>query len=124
MLSYIKLVLKDRLYLPDEYNDKSLVLLGNFLIDDCGCSRVDRWIDWLKNPQYEDTESNFTFIEKEGDNIVMGCQFTEDPYGWIFESTIDDLVYILQEWQKLCFAKKREIIITRENGKFRAEGRD
>lgn len=122
-MEYVSLARQDNHYFIEKWNSSQMEMLGSFLQSDAG-SRIYNWIDWLKNTRYKDTSSNFSFLEKEGNNIVIGCQFSEDPYEWTFESSIDDLVYILEEWQKLCSAKKREIIITRENGTFTLEGRD
>lgn len=123
-MKYIQLTLKQNIYFPEIYNDDSMLLLSKFLTDDSGCSGSDRWINWLRSTNETARGGNYTWLEKEEGNIIMSSQYTDDPYEWTFESTIDDLVYILQEWQKLCSVKKREIIITRENGKLKVEGID
>jgi|GEM_PF-4268926 len=40
-----------------------------------------------------------SFLEKEGDNILIGCvHWVNDPYEWTFECTREQLAHILDRW--------------------------
>ena len=122
-MKYIKFKLDRHRYYPEESNCKDLRMLGAFFRSDVGCD-ISSFKDFLLDQGQEDTASNFSFLEKEGNNIVIGCLYSEDPYEWTFETTIKQLIEILDQWEKLCKLEPQEIIITREGDSITLEGKD
>ncbi len=109
-------------YLLDNCNDNFLEVLGHFLTNDV--DSIAFWKEWINNSKYEDTAGNFTFLEKEGDKIIIGYLYAEDEYKNIFETTQKQLLEILDHWEELCKQRPHEIIITKEGDKVTLEGRD
>jgi len=110
-MKYIKLKYRGRSYhLSEDYANK-LYLLAYFLLCDV-TSSSESFIDWLKDPAFDYTTSNFAFLEKEGDIIIIGRESAENEYEDIFEIKVNNLIAVLEKWKKLYKEKPKEIIIT------------
>jgi len=64
------------------------------------------------DPSVDYAAINFAFLEKEGDIIIIGCEFVENEYEHIFEIKVNNLIEVLEKWKKLYQEKPKEIIIT------------
>lgn len=115
---YLRLIkTRDGGYAYKDSDSKKLGILSLFLLVDVEHkSLVDCYRDWILNQQYEDTAGNITFIEKENDKITIGKLFVDDPYEVVFETTQEQFLKILDQWEELCKSKPKEIIIKKEGG--------
>ena len=94
-----------------------------FLTLDVGDCKGDfSFKDWICDSQTESTSGNFSFLKKEGDNILVGCQFDGDPYRACIRMPQTELISILNRWDELTAWKVQEIIITRNGDTFTVEG--
>jgi len=62
----------------------------------------------------------FMNLEKQLDKVIISFEydwFHETPDAPVFETTINELDYILDRWQEACEKKPKKIIITHDNGK-------
>lgn len=108
-----------------QHNNEPLTTIASFLTDDVG-QRVQNWKNWINNPQHDDTSSNISYLEKEGDNIVVGYLFApdDDPYKYSVTLSKQNLLETLEQWEQLCKEKPQEIWIFEENGRVWLEGKN
>ena len=101
-------------------------MLGAFLTSDVvGPNGARSFKKWIFDERYPDANSNFSFLEKEGNNIIIGCDhWVNDPYEWTFECTKNQLAYILDQWAELVPLRPKEIIIIQDGDSFIVEGYD
>jgi len=121
---FIRLRFREGTYGLAESHDKKLNKLAFFFTDDVR-SHVASFKSWLLNPLLDYTASNYSFLEKEGDTVIIGDQYAVgDPYEYCLELPISDLIQLLDQWDTLYKRKPKEIIIKCENGKIVLEGID
>ena len=113
-------------YIYEESNDDSLSTLSFFLRNDYGCDREYSLKKWINNFTMEVYGGNSTSLEKEGDKIIITLDLLDDEevYKKAFETTIEELSSILDQWNKLCKKMPKQIIITRYKDKVFLEGKD
>jgi|GEM_PF-3208316 len=115
-------------YRPMVSGYADLDMLGAFLGMDVGTDVENGqppFKAWIYDDRYENTGSNFSFLEKEGDKIIIGCEhWKNDPYEWIFECTKKQLAHILDRWAELVPLRPKEIIIIYDGETYFVEGRD
>lgn len=101
-----------------------LEMLGCFLTSDVGGPLRAGWFkEWIFDDASEEIGGNFSFLEKEGDKIIIGCDhWVNDPYEWTFECTKKQLAYILDRWAELVILRPKEIIITQDDDTYIVEG--
>jgi len=62
----------DEAYYSRDFNSKEMGLLGAFFTIDYPLYKFDRLIEWPEDPEFNFRQANITFIEKRGDQIVIG----------------------------------------------------
>lgn len=120
----------ERYYYPRTTDDYGMEILAYWLAHDVKNS-TDGWIEWLNNDDYEDTDSNATWLEKEitpqGDQeIIFGSlanmiNNTKKGKYNVKESDIlriskEKVIEILNTWKQLLKTRPDQIMITEENG--------
>ena len=132
-MKYIKIKLRSRSYSAIENNNESFGILGNFLTDDVGYSKDDAegWIEYINNPAYDSTTSNYSFMDKEDGKLILGREVDllgddwEKAYEQALELSPQQLIDVLNTWYELCSRKPEEIIITQDdNNNITLEGRN
>lgn len=104
-----------------------IVHLTTFLTDDVGCHAIKFYKDWLNAPDEKDAGGNYSHLEKQDDKILLSFNddwFHEVPNAPVFETTVEELSYILDRWQEACEKKPKKIIIMRDNGKIAVDFED
>ena len=106
-------------YAYEESNDAALGALYHFLTGDYGYENNSSFREWINDPNQIGTASNSTFLEKEGDNIIIGIIFLDDEeaHEKALQITVEGLNRILDKWEELCKKMPGEIIMTRYNDK-------
>jgi hypothetical protein len=129
-MDYVKLVrLSDNDYTPYESSNKNLWRLAAFLsfnvqiTTDSNKSAYKKWLylkggDWIGGNtcylQKSEEKENVIII---GDNIEPGI-----PDEIIFETTVEELADVLDQWAEVCKQEPEEIIIKRDGDKITLEG--
>jgi hypothetical protein len=68
-------------------------------------------------------EGNYCLLEKHGNRVLIDSQYSDDSYEWIFETIIEGLIKIFEEWEVLLKLEPKEIIIFKDENNFIVEGR-
>jgi len=98
-------------------------VVGYFLTDDVRRGGGKDWIKFILESPYQDCTSNYTFIETEDGNIVLGCGVDEDPYDRAFTVPIPVMIDLLEQWDMVCTMNPDEVTIMYDQGKFHVEGK-
>ena len=122
---YLKLKKSGRSYDYEGSNDTALTTLY-FFLDDFYYYSVSEFKKLINNPAIEDGGGNETHWEKEGSKIIITLDFLDDEkiYENAFETTIEELIRILDHWDKLRKKMPEKIIMTRYDGTVILEGKD
>ena len=94
--------------------------LGGFLAYDVGCRNIDFFKDWLNDPTKRESGGNYSTVIKAGNKINIYFEydyFELDEEADSFETTVEQLNYILDRWKEACEKKPKKIIITRDGDK-------
>ena len=112
---YLKLKKSGNRYSYEASNDTGLNTLYFFLDDCCRC--VNKFRKLINDPTQSRGGGNVTFWEKEGDKIIITLDFLDDDekYNNAFESTIEELNCIMDQWEELLKKMPEEIIMIRDN---------
>ena len=113
-------------YAYEESNDAALGALYHFLTGDYGYENNSSFREWINDPNQIDTASNSTFLEKEGDNIIIGIIFLDDEeaHEKALLITVEGLNGILDKWEELCKKMPEEIIMIRHDDTVILEGKN
>ena len=106
-------------------SDYGLLFISIFLTSDVqynGSKSWKRLINSLKDD--ESTGGNISFLDRVGENIIIGDSLAEDRYAITYTITIKNLLEVLDQWEQLCKEKPQEIWIFEENGKVWLEGKN
>lgn len=111
-----RLSLFDDRYVIDYFSCVSMDRLGMFLNSDVYIDPLG-WKDWLDNANYRETCINMTCLVKRGDKVHIYHEMDdeEDPKFPSFETTIENLKYILDRWAQALKEKPKKVIITQED---------
>jgi len=107
----------------EESDHETMNIVGYFLTDDVHRGGGQKWIKFILKSPYQDCTSNYSFLEKENGNIVLGCIFDEDPYDRALTVPIPVMIDLLEQWDMICTMNPDEVIITYNQGKFHVEGK-
>ena len=66
---------------------------------------------------------NYTFLDKEDGNAILGCWFDEYPYDHALTVPIPVMIDLLEQWDMVCKMEPDEVMITYDQGKFYVEGK-
>ncbi|HEV2601449.1 MAG TPA: hypothetical protein VGT41_04060 [Candidatus Babeliales bacterium] len=115
--------LHDRIYLSNGPSKDDFWILAGFLTDDVGSCPSPSYKKFINDPNWTETGSNYTMMEKEGDDVRIACQFDRD-----FEPHIKmsqkELLSILDQWEALVKLGPKEIIIFKRGESYILEGRN
>ena len=84
------------------YNGSSTLqagVVGLFLSDDVSAC-AENWKDWINNDKYAHTSSNITFLEKQGDKILLEFLYADDDETGqkiVLKRTV--LLELLEQWK-------------------------
>lgn len=99
--------------------------LAYFLTDDVGCRSFNSWKEWFNDPKSTWVGSNYSDWEKDGDNLSLGFSGDVDDDAPRWETTVEQMNYILDRWQEVCEKKPKRVIINRDdNGKITVDFED
>lgn len=110
-------------------NDPGMNVLAEWLTDDVSSS-VQRWERWIKDDSedMQSTSSNATWLDKDGDNIILGSIMDLNQYGSssIPEQNMisipkENVLVLIERWGEFCNHGFEEVIIIEENGVYRME---
>lgn len=111
----------------DEYHDeKGILHLASFLTDDVG-QDGQPFIRFLNDDSRTTTNCNYAYLEKINGKIIIG--FEDDQYEVplekqnVFETTKEQLHYIIDRWVELKKQDAKAILITRDGDKVTVEGK-
>lgn len=115
-----------------ESSNKGMNNLGEFFTCDVG-STVDHWIDFLNDPDWPETQSNWCILEKDGDIVRIFDFLTEERYlpypvpdDQVLKIKKTEFVRILYQWEEIAARDfwPRQIKITERRGVFNMEAID
>jgi len=105
-----------------EFSDQVLTTLYMFL-DDYYCF-TSAFRELINDPTIEEFGGNITSLEKKGDRVVIIFDLDDDPYKDAFETSIEELIRILNHWDELHKKMPKEIIMTRYDSMVFLEGKN
>ena len=101
-------------------NDAGLETLNYFLDD---CHHATSFKEWINDSAIEKFGGNVTTLTKKGDKIIITLEFVDDEKE-AFETTIEELIRIMDHWKELCKKMPKEILITQCDNTVILEGKD
>ncbi|TET05884.1 hypothetical protein E3J79_03780 [Candidatus Dependentiae bacterium] len=116
--------INDTLYVSGKSSTVDMGYLGGFLAYDVGCKNIDSWKEWINDPKSESVSSNYSHLEKKGNKINIYWEydyFEHEEEAESFETTVEQLNYILARWKEVCEKKPKKVIITRDGDKVTVE---
>ena len=109
------------------YKDASrygLEILAEWFTDDV--RNIKSWIEWFNNDEYNETDSNATWLEKHGENIVFGSitdlmtkKNYEIPGKYTVTVAKQNVLELLIVWEKVLKTRPNEIMLVEEDGVYR-----
>ena len=119
---YLKLKKIKNGYRCVKFNDQVLITLYMFLDDYC-CFKI-LFRECINNPAIEKGGGNITHWEKEKNKIIITFDLDDNPYKDAFETTIEELIRILNHWDELHKKMPKKITMTRYDDTVILEGKD
>jgi hypothetical protein len=120
---FVKIVFNDGRFRYKEANTEEMSNLGFFLATDVGCYSK-HYREWVLDENMSGFGGNFSNVDKEGDYLFIGCEFSEEkdrgPYLKIHR---DELIKILDTWEQFCKTRPKEILITQDGETFTIESK-
>ena len=117
---FTKFILRNNKLDYENASDAKMCILGLYLSDDLRCSIEPYIRKSVADNSYGG--GNITGIEVEDDTVTLYDPFTEENEE---ETKLviskKEFLNILDEWEKVCKEKPKEVIITEENGKYKFE---
>jgi hypothetical protein len=111
MKNFIRIVLKDGSYTFKAADTVEMGILGCFLASDVGCYSAS-FKEWALYDQDTLTGGNITDLEKDGDDILLNDQYSEQPdKGPYFRIPKQQFIKLFDEWEKICKEKPQEVLI-------------
>jgi hypothetical protein len=122
-MGYVRLKRGNGYLAYDGSDDQRVTLVGHFLTDDVHKGGGHRWIEFILDDKYQECTSNYTFLEKEDGNIILGCLFEDDPYDRALTVPIVVMIDLLEQWDVVCATNPDEVIVIYDGEKFTVEGK-
>jgi len=97
--------------------ENDIIHLGSFLTTDVKCSHVDFFKKLLNDPNITETGGDYSTVIKKGNKINIYFEvdyFEQEEDAVSFETTVQQMNYILDRWKEACEKKPNKIIITRD----------
>jgi hypothetical protein len=121
---FARLIFSDNRYRYEESSSIEMDRLALFLASDVGYFSPG-WKEWALDQTSDFTTSNYASLQKEDGYILIGEEFAENlDAGPFFKISIEEFVKVLDQWEQFCKTRPKEILITRENGVIKMQGRD
>lgn len=94
--------------------------LATLLAHEIGGEKDSSWIDFLKEPTYQEMDGNEVTLEKDGKDVYISNQFCNDLDGNYnkLKISISELLKIIETWEVLLNKKSEKISLIYKNGKF------
>ncbi|HEV2601516.1 MAG TPA: hypothetical protein VGT41_04405 [Candidatus Babeliales bacterium] len=122
-MKIVKFKLINDIYLSAEPSKGDFWILSGFLTDDVRGGGVPSYREFINNPNEIETGGNYMMLEKQGNDMLLGCQYDDD-----FEPCIKmpqkELLSILDQWEVLVKLRPQEIIIFKRGDSYILEGRN
>lgn len=127
-MSFVKLHLKPNCsnYSYKDSSDEKMYILSFFLTDDVGY-HPSSFKEWGLTNKWENDETtgNCTFLQKEGDCILLSDLYSEEDIPSVLKLTKEQYRQILTDWEeKVLKLKPKNVTITYENDQFIMETKD
>lgn len=104
----------DSIYTYETADTIELNVLSDFLTDDVG-PLSSSWKQWLNEPQAGKAMSNMTSVDKNLDGtVLLEGVYIGDPAPTM-KMKIEQLLHVLDQWEKLYKEKPEEILIIQED---------
>ncbi|HEV2600792.1 MAG TPA: hypothetical protein VGT41_00705 [Candidatus Babeliales bacterium] len=118
-----RLKLSDGSYFPAEQSKDNFWILAGFLTDDVSWYETSSYREFINNPHEIETGGNYIMLEKEGNDVLLACQYDDDfePY---IKMSQQEFLSILDQWEALVKLRPAEIIIFKKNDSYILEGRN
>ena len=125
-MRFVELKNEHNLYLPEGYNDESMLLLANFLRSDVATS-ANIFVEFIEDPRIRYASGNACDIRwKDGTNVTLTYQLFECDKGYDdpdfipelrFQTTIPEFIKLLRQWDAAIrtIPQPQELIITQDN---------
>jgi hypothetical protein len=111
----------------NKFSDFNMRMIAEWFTDDVS-SGVKSWREWIldDNPEAINISSNATWLEKDENIILFGAvtdlmQYDPVPDEYIVSMTKDNVLKLLEDWDRLYKLRFKELVITKENGIYRIE---
>ena len=128
---YLKLSPSGGRYFKEFASNCKVEILVDWLRDDVS-NWYESWREWLNNTSeaMQDTESNATWLEKDGDMVTLGAithimmfehEGLSTPEEFKVTITIKNAVELVNAWEKLLEIRPLKIILYEERGIYRLE---
>jgi len=102
-------------YWPKDASNEGISFLALYLVSDVGCKgSIENWKEFFNDPKATWTGSNYSDWEKDGNHLSLGFSGDVDETEPRWETTSEQMNYILDRWQEACEKKPNKIIITRD----------
>ncbi|HEV2601221.1 MAG TPA: hypothetical protein VGT41_02900 [Candidatus Babeliales bacterium] len=111
-------------YLSSGPSKENFWILEGFLTDDVSSYSIPFYREFLNDPNQIKTGGNYSVIEKEGDDVLIGCEFEPILFEPCIQMPQKELLSILDQWEALVKLRPAEIIIFKKNDSYILEGRN
>ena len=102
-----------------------MYILGGFLALEVGLSPSNIFIDWVNDDASDSTNSDWTYLEKEDDCIVLSEIHFPEKVPTKLKIPQDQFLNILLEWRdKICKELPKDVVLRQENGQYIFETKD
>ncbi|HEV2601514.1 MAG TPA: hypothetical protein VGT41_04395 [Candidatus Babeliales bacterium] len=123
-MKIIRLKFSDGIYLPAEQSYGDFGILAGFLTDDACSYSTPLYRQFIYDSNRTETGGNYSIIEKENNNVLIGCVFDDDPFEPAIKMTQQQFLSILDQWEELIKLRPKEIIIFKRGDSYILEGRN
>ena len=112
-------------YYPEPTDDYGMEILGYWFAHDVG-NDSKHWAAWFNNDEYSETDSNATWLEKHGNDIVFGSitdlmtkKNYEIPGKYTVTVAKQNVLELLIVWEKVLKTRPNEIMLVEEDGVYK-----
>ena len=68
------------------------------------------FLEWLNNKNEKLLGTNLCFIEKDGENLILGCNSNYEHKN-IFKTKKEYFIEMLKQWEKVCAKMPKRVVI-------------
>ena len=111
-------------YFPRSTDDYGMEILGYWFAHDV--RNIKSWTAWFNNDEYSETDSNATWLEKHGNDIIFGSitdlmtkKNYEIPGKYTVTLSKQNVLELLAVWEQMLKIFPNEIMLVEENGVYK-----